>query len=310
MKEKDQISTLSLLQLLSSGQLDASRGQFYNDACFVITDTRIAEMEEGKHMFRYPTRLDCFVIMLNEKGKVKLNYNLEQVTIGPLTAFVAAPDSIVQIVDIQDSLPSVIMFSEDFMRSINISIRNLLPHLTSLHKIDMLPLSQEHFDYLKRHIGLVADSIAMPTDLAYYDEVVHDNLRAMAYSFISLLIRHLQESGRQPDKAMHSHEEELFRRFIQLVGQHYRSKRQITFYAGQMHLTPKYMSNVIRRISGHGPADWITQNVLLEAKNLLRYSPMNIQEVAYTLNFPNQSFFGRWFKKHTGLSPKAYRENK
>ena len=77
-----------------------------------------------------------------------------------------------------------------------------------------------------------------------------------------------------------------------------------------MHLTPKYLTTIIRKTTGRTASEWIDDYVVLEAKNLLKYSTMSIQEVAYSLNFPNQSFFGKYFKEHTGLTPTAYRTGK
>ena len=79
------------------------------------------------------------------------------------------------------------------------------------------------------------------------------------------------------------------------------------FYAGQLHLTPKYLTTIIRKTSGRTAAEWIDDYVVLEAKNLLKYSTMSIQEIAYHLNFSTQSFFGKYFKQHTGTSPSRYK---
>lgn len=308
MENTDNITTLSLLQLLSEGKLDPGRGQFYDNQCFVMIDPQRDEIEEGKTMFRYPTRLDCFAILLCQEGEFTITCNLQQVTIGPRCVFLAQPGAIVQVTEIHDCHTSVILFSEQFMREINLSLQNLLPHIGTLSQPRALQLPPDAFSFLWRQAGTVAESISQPPTLSYYHETVRNTVRALGYTIISHLIRHLEKQDEGHGHAVHNHEEELFRRFAQLVGQHFRTERRITFYAEQMHLTPKYLSSVIRRASGHGPAEWITHNVLLEAKNLLRYSNMSIQEISYALHFPNQSFFGRWFKAQTGLSPKAYRD--
>ena len=69
----------------------------------------------------------------------------------------------------------------------------------------------------------------------------------------------------------------------------------------------KIFSSVIKRVSGKTAGKWIDDYVILEAKTLLRYSPMSIQEVAFYLNFANASFFGKYFKHHTGMSPSEYK---
>ena len=84
----------------------------------------------------------------------------------------------------------------------------------------------------------------------------------------------------------------------------------MSFYARQLNITPKYLSSVVKEVSGKTAAKWIDESVILEAKSLLKYSGMSIQEIAYCLNFPNQSFFGKYFRSHTGMTPSAYRMSK
>ncbi|MBQ7570852.1 MAG: AraC family transcriptional regulator [Bacteroidaceae bacterium] len=310
MNQNENIYTLSLLRLLSEGKLDPGRGKFYDNQCFVMVKPKIDEVEEGKAMFLYPTRLDCFVILLCDQGQFTLTCNLQQITIQAGTVFYAQPGAILQVTDIRDCRTSVLLFGEQFMRQINLSIQSLLPHIGAMDQLYTLQPEPETFRYMWRQIELVAESISQPTTLAYYHETVRNTFRAFGYTFISHLVRYLEQQSEGHGRSVHNHEEDLFRRFISLVGQHYRTERRISFYAEQMHLTPKYLSTVIRRASGHGPAEWITHNVLLEAKNLLHYSTMSVQEISYALHFPNQSFFGRWFKAQAGLSPKAYRDSK
>ena len=310
MNNTQNIATLSLLQLLSEGKLSIGHGEFYENQCYVIINPQKHQTEEGENMFRFPTRLDCFVILLCAEGEFTLTCNLQKMTVGPGTVFFAQSGSIIQAADRQQGEVSVILFNEEALRKINLSLQNLLPHIGTLHQLYTLQLPATAFSYLWRQAAMVAESISQPATLAYYHDTVRNSIRAMAYTFISYLIRHLEMQDEGHGRTVHNHEEDLFRRFIHLVGQDFRHERRISFYAGQMHLTPKYLSAVIKRASGHSPAEWITHNVLIEAKNLLRYSDMSVQEVANSLHFPNQSFFGRWFKAQTGSSPKAYRQGK
>lgn len=74
-----------------------------------------------------------------------------------------------------------------------------------------------------------------------------------------------------------------------------------------MNITPGYLSSVVKNVTGKSAAEWIEEYVLMEAKALLASTDMTIQQICYQLNFPTQSFFGKYFKTHTGVSPKAYR---
>lgn len=98
----------------------------------------------------------------------------------------------------------------------------------------------------------------------------------------------------------------VLNQFLELVEQYFTTERQIGFYADKLCLAPKYASQVIKNASGKKANDWIQERVILEAKLLLLDGNHNVQQVADELNFTSQSFFGKYFKKATGISPKAY----
>jgi AraC-like DNA-binding protein len=96
-------------------------------------------------------------------------------------------------------------------------------------------------------------------------------------------------------------------RFLNLVQENFREQRDINFYADRMCLTPRYLSRLIKKNSGYFAGEWINNHVILEAKALLKSTNMTIQQISDELNFPSQSFFGKYFKRITGMSPKEYR---
>ena len=105
----------------------------------------------------------------------------------------------------------------------------------------------------------------------------------------------------------HATKNNIVERFIALVEEHYREERLIGFYADKLCITPKYLSKLVKENTGRSAGEWIESHVILEARAMLQSSDMTIQQIASSLNFPNQSFFGKYFKRATGLSPKQYR---
>ncbi len=97
--------------------------------------------------------------------------------------------------------------------------------------------------------------------------------------------------------------------FLALVQQNFRKERFLDFYASKLEVTPKHLSRTIKKQTGFTAVEWIERYVILEAKVLLKSSNLNIQQIADELNFPSQSFFGKYFKKQTGLSPKEFRNS-
>lgn len=102
----------------------------------------------------------------------------------------------------------------------------------------------------------------------------------------------------------------VFQNFMLSLFRYYRRERDVSFYAGMQHITPRYFSTIIKEKSGYSALQWIVQMVITEAKQLLEGSDLSIKEIANQLNFPTQSFFGKYFKQYVGISPKEYRKDK
>ena len=102
--------------------------------------------------------------------------------------------------------------------------------------------------------------------------------------------------------------EYLFKEFVKLLENSYPKSRRVDYYAERLHVTPKYLSTICKTCSGKNPSKLIDTYVLRDIEYLLTHTMKNIKEIAYELEFPNLSFFGKYVKQHFGVSPKAYRE--
>ena len=101
----------------------------------------------------------------------------------------------------------------------------------------------------------------------------------------------------------------LFSKFIGILEKNYREERRVSWYAAQLDISPKYLAEVVKQVSKRTPNDWIDQYVILELRVLLKNSSKSIKEITELLHFPNQSFLGKYFKEHVGLSPSEYRKS-
>jgi len=100
----------------------------------------------------------------------------------------------------------------------------------------------------------------------------------------------------------------VVQKFIVSLYQHFRLERSVYFYANEQAMSPSYFSTLIKEKTGRTALNWIIEMVLIDAKQMLQYSEISIKEIAMRLNFPSQSFFGKYFKQYTGISPKNYRK--
>ncbi len=105
-------------------------------------------------------------------------------------------------------------------------------------------------------------------------------------------------------------EEKIFNRFLMSVFRNCNEERSVTFYTREQHLSPNYLSTIVKNQSGRTAIQWIETFTLLQAQHYLLQTRLSIKEIAYQLHFPDQSVFGRYFKKHCGVSPTDYRNRK
>ena len=105
-------------------------------------------------------------------------------------------------------------------------------------------------------------------------------------------------------------EEKIFNRFLMSVFRNCNEERSVTFYAREQHLSPNYLSTIVKNQSGRTAIQWIETFTLLQAQHYLLQTRLSIKEIACQLHFPDQSVFGRYFKKHCGVSPTDYRNRK
>lgn len=139
-------------------------------------------------------------------------------------------------------------------------------------------------------------------DHSYRIPMLQSYVQILYYRMLPIVLK--EEESRS--KYSHTRQEEIFQRFIGEVEKHYRKERSVKFYADLLCISPKYLSTVIYKISQQLAGEWIDAYVILEAKTLLKSGRLTIQQISEQLNFSNQSFFGKFFKRCAGMSPKEY----
>ena len=135
--------------------------------------------------------------------------------------------------------------------------------------------------------------------------------RPVVTALVAALMHHYDHLFRQQSDiqaATRSREQTIFDRFIQLVNQHCRQQHQIGYYADRLCLTERYLGTVIRQTSGTTAKDWIDRALITQAKVLLRHSDKSVIQISEDLDFPNPSFFSKYFKRLTGMTPGEYKE--
>ena len=135
-------------------------------------------------------------------------------------------------------------------------------------------------------------------------QLVLCQLKAFFIGFHEYLQRNPQY---RPDEVKSYRIRELFNRFMMLLEKDYKISRDVNYYAEKMNISSKYLTNIVSQVTGHTPKTIIDQYVILQLKLHLKRTTQSIKEMAWEFHFADVSFFCRYFKKHTGLTPQQIR---
>ena len=250
-------------------------------------------------VFGYPFKIDVVTAIICEKGEMKGNMDLIPYHSTAPSMIIILPDQILQYKYISPDFQGLfIVMSKKFVDSLGIEDR--FSTLVSVRDNPCISLSAEEMEAMQTYYKMMQRTISVE-EHPHRLEIARNLTRA--FFFGAGYFFHKTPKDNKKTK-----NEKLVDDFLRLVQLNYKKHRNIEFYADKLCITPKYMSSVIRQTSNKTAGDWIDDHVMLEAKALLKSTNSTIQQISDELNFADQSFFGKYFKRLAGVSPKEYRK--
>ena len=248
----------------------------------------------GDNLFRLKEARILFL----KKGSMRNLLNFEEYEIQERTLAIFPPNFNIENTNIStDFSAEIIALKETFFES-----EDMIKLFSTIWSNPyILQLNEEEFRMVEKYFSLTRDLLNTT-----FSTSIKLSLQHLLNSFI-LNIKTF--SGRSIEKDIQSpYKISMFQRFISLVKEHYKQERTIGFYANQLSITPHYLSALIKQTSGETVMQWINKMVILKSKELLREGNLLVYEISNELNFPNPSFFSRFFKKQTGITPFQYQK--
>lgn len=254
---------------------------------------------------KLPAKIDFLLSILCEQGTLTLEYDTTSLQLTSRELMVLRPGHILHSYHA----------SAGFRGHVIVVVPAMLGNtLTALSKVLPCFLKYKDTPVIKLTPDEIATQVALRSILRkktstreghlYRDDVVRSILESLFYDTLGLYASYAP--SRHPSEGM-TRRDSLFHRFIKLVEENFYSERSLVFYAEKLGVTPKHLSASIKEASGHTAAEWIDSYVLIESKLMLRNTELSIGEISAKLNFQNQSFFGKYFKRLSGQSPRDYR---
>lgn len=265
---------------------------------FIFDDIRGFNVDDTPVMIEMPIFVMCI------KGHATIELNLKEYHVPANSLVTLMPDHILHGYKHTDDFKGLfIAVSNRCVNELIPDIMSALPAVMTFRSSPVIELTNAEMDMLKKMHSFLWMLVRSDVGI-YKKKVVNGMIQSMLYTALSAYkTRNLYSSNKR------SRNEELFFNFFTLLEHNFREERSVQFYADKLSITPKHLSTVVKNVSGRTAGSWIDGYVILAAKVMLRSSSNTIQEISVALNFPNQSFFGKFFKQHVGISPREYRLN-
>ena len=275
-----------------------------------VSGKRVEKSEAILKMLKYPVRFDGYILFFLRKGHFSLNVNLNTYDIHENSLLVVVPGNIVKLSaykedHIGDAELLFALVSKEFLSSIRFDFNKVFQDTIRMWKNPCITLQGEELELAEDYFRLTRKILS--SHQSNKREILGSLLTSFTYVTLDVWTRQLA-SAKSEESQTSVRVNQVFEQFIELVTEYHNQERGMAFYADKLCLTPKYLSKLVKLSSGRSAPDWIDSFVILEAKNLLKYSDKPIKEIVYLLNFPNQSVFYKFFKAHTGITPSEYRK--
>ncbi|MFT3822570.1 MAG: helix-turn-helix domain-containing protein [Chitinophagaceae bacterium] len=247
--------------------------------------------------YNYPIKTDlticCLCLEGETRGKIDL---IEQHVKAPGLA-ISMPGQILEPGSFSNDFKGILIYmTRRFTENFNL----LLGHSISMNLKNRpnIALTEKELQSILTYCQMVRSAIRVKANPYRLQIVTH--LTIAHFYGIGYFLH--QSTGKELTK-----NETITERFLQKVRDSYKTERRVEYYAELLELSPNYLSHVVKDVTGKTAGQWIDEYVTLEAKALLKSTNMTVQQVANDLNFPTQSFFGKFFKRMVGVAPKYYK---
>lgn len=254
------------------------------------------------HPVKFPFMVNMTICTICTSGEASGKIDSRSYTIQPSSISISLPGQILEHEYNTDDFSGVfILMSNKFSEE----LRTLgqMNVFLSVKTQPVVKLTSNQFDAVMNYCNMIRRTIRFQDNPNRLEIVKH-----LTIAFFYGLGYYFHKSI-STTNVVNTHNEKLLQDFLMNVQRFHKKEHRVEFYAAQLRLNPQHLSRIIKASSGKSATDWIEYYIILTAKALLKSTTLTIQQISIELNFPSQSFFGKFFKRCTNVSPKEYREN-
>lgn len=256
--------------------------------------------------FPFPFRNSNSGIMLMLSGKMRATIDLETYIVSPQDALLFSSQSIIHIIEILEPVLSIgVVFTDEFaMKNMQNYEDVRLFRFTEIDQLAVLSLCNEQYNVVCDLMTKMRKINLAETEMNFYK-------KTKLYHYFNLLtleIMEIHQLAKTQAGIKTNRKKEVVHAFLELLSIYVRRNRNVEFYADKLFITSGHLSKLLKEATGNTARDIIEEAVAIEARNLLMETALSLAEIAERLNFSDQSFFGKFFKKKMKITPKSFRD--
>lgn len=250
-----------------------------------------------------PRKMNFILIGLCIKGKIRYRMDTQELVVHAGELLVVSERHVIdEYKPSKDMEGLCIMMSVDFFHEIIKNVHDVSSLFVFARMQPVMKLEDDEIMTFKEYFQAIKQKIR-DNHNHFRKDLIRTLMLAMFYDVGNVIykVKNFDESLLRSEK--------VFTKFLKMVEENCKRERRVSWYAQQLCITPKYLSTAVKRISGRTAVEWIENYVTMELRVLLKNSAKSIKEITEEMNFPNQSFLGKYFKEHVGMSPSEYRKS-
>ena len=263
-----------------------------------FTVRNLQDLLEGKDMVHELHRHDFYFILILKKGYGNHEIDFVNYQISDYSTFIVRPGQVHKLELRSDSIGYMVQFNSEFYYPVEKEPNILLQKASAKN---FYQLNEVNFSRL----NILAESIfnEYKNRFEEYQEVIKSNLRIL---FIELM--RLRNKSNKPTENKDLYVQERLEEFLQLLELNIASEKQVSQYADMLHLSNYQLNSITKQTLGKTASELINEQIILESKRYLLATSNQVNQIAFHLGYEDVSYFSRFFKKHTGYSPEAFRQ--
>ena len=283
-------------------ETDLNKAKSWSESVFLDDDLLLTEHINKAPMPTEPRKMNFILIGLCTKGRIEYRLDAQEMIINPGDILIVSDKHVVDKYQPSPDMEGLcMMLSVNFFHEIIQNVRDVNSLFLFARSHPVMSLDRKEQDTFKEYFQVIKQKIGDNGNF-FHKDLIRTLLLAMFYD-VGNIINRVRKLDKPQTRA-----EAIFTNFIKMVEANYKHERRISWYAIQLGITPKYLSETVKAVSRRTPNEWVDNYVMMELRVLLKNSTKSIKEITEEMNFPNQSFLGKFFKEHVGISPNKFRK--